>query len=90
MATTDYPLDAAHFELLETIVPFVLSKVDRVAFGLLSTAQLLRAKMQLGVDDVPCGGDSFFRQLDFMIATVANERFRKLYATDDVAAYAQL
>ena len=42
------------------------------------------------IDDVPCGGDSFFRQLDFMIATVANERFRKLYATDDVAAYAEL
>ena len=44
----------------------------------------------LGADDLPCGGDSFFRQLDFMIATVANERFRKLYATDDVAAYAEL
>ena len=29
-------------ELLETIVPFVLSKVDRVAFGLLSLDQLLR------------------------------------------------
>ena len=47
------------------------------------------ASQPLGVDDVPCGGDSFFRQLDFMIATVANERFRKLYATDDVAAYAE-
>jgi hypothetical protein len=36
------------FELLETIVPFVLSKVDRVAFGLLSTAQLHRSRAQLG------------------------------------------
>ena len=36
------------FELLETIVPFVLAKVDRVAFGLLSTAQLRRNRIQLG------------------------------------------
>ena len=30
------------YELLETIVPFCLSKVDRVSFGLLSSAQLRR------------------------------------------------
>ena len=39
-------------------------------------------------DELPDGGDSFFRQLDYIIATVANEDFRALYALDDVAAYA--
>ncbi|KAH8078773.1 hypothetical protein JL720_9519 [Aureococcus anophagefferens] len=31
---------------------------------------------------------SFFRQLDFVIATAANEDFRRLYGIEDVAAYA--
>ncbi len=29
---------------------------------------------------LPCGGNSFYRQLDFMVATVAAEAFRSLYA----------
>lgn len=41
-----------------------------------------------GVDELPDGRDSFFRQLDYMLATVANEDFRALYALDDVADYA--
>jgi hypothetical protein len=40
-------------------------------------------------EDLPGGGDSFFRQLDFMIATVANERFRALYAESDRGAYSK-
>ncbi|KAH8053629.1 hypothetical protein JL722_9476 [Aureococcus anophagefferens] len=34
------------------------------------------------------GSTSFFRQLDFVIATAANEDFRRLYGIEDVAAYA--
>ena len=33
-------------------------------------------------EDLPVGGNSFFRQLDFMVATVASEEFRELYAQD--------
>lgn len=38
---------------------------------------------------LPAGSDSFFRQLDFMIATLALEEFKVLYTIDDVALYAQ-
>ena len=34
--------------------------------------------------------DSFFRQLDYIVATVANEDFRALYALEDAARYAAL
>ena len=40
------------------------------------------------VEDLPVGSTSFFRQLDFVIATAANEDFRRLYGIEDVAAYA--
>ena len=32
------------------------------------------------IDSLPIGQNSFFRQLDFMIATLANENFRTLYS----------
>ena len=32
-------------------------------------------------DDLPSGTNSFFRQLDYIIATVANEEFKALYQT---------
>ena len=40
---------------------------------------------------VPCGRSAFFRQLDFMVATLASEEFRALYAdfSDDVDRYAK-
>lgn len=41
-------------------------------------------------DDMPCGDNSFFRQLDFIVATVANAEFKKLYDIDEVANYAKL
>ena len=40
--------------------------------------------------DMPCGDNSFFRQLDFIVATVANAEFKKLYDIDEVANYAKL
>ena len=42
------------------------------------------------VAELPNGGNAFFRQLDYMIATLACERFRKLYTIDDdVALYSE-
>jgi hypothetical protein len=40
--------------------------------------------------DLPCGTNTFFRQLDYMVATVANEDFRALYEEyeDDIGTYA--
>jgi len=38
---------------------------------------------------LPDGNNSFFRQLDYMIATVANEDFRKLYRLSDVTEYSR-
>ena len=35
----------------------------------------------VSVDGVPCGCNSFFRQLDFIVATLANNDFRTLYET---------
>lgn len=37
---------------------------------------------------LPTGGNSFFRQLDYMIATLANDQFQSLYAVADVGEYA--
>ena len=42
-----------------------------------------------GADVLPAGSDSFFRQLDYMIATCALESFKALYAIDDIATYAE-
>ena len=39
-------------------------------------------------DDLPDGQNSFFRQLDYMVATIANESFRHLYTLTDVSTYA--
>mmetsp|Transcript_58815 Transcript_58815/g.161412 ORF Transcript_58815/g.161412 Transcript_58815/m.161412 type:complete len:258 (+) Transcript_58815:47-820(+) len=38
---------------------------------------------------LPDGSDSFFRQLDYMIATIALDDFRALYEIEEVAPYAQ-
>lgn len=40
------------------------------------------------IADLPCGANSFFRQLDFIVATLANEDFRKLYTITNVDEYA--
>lgn len=40
-------------------------------------------------DELPDGSNSFFRQLDFMIATLALEEFKALYTIEDVTSYAQ-
>eukprot|EP00308_Calcidiscus_leptoporus_P022439 CAMPEP_0119380750 /NCGR_PEP_ID=MMETSP1334-20130426/57901_1 /TAXON_ID=127549 /ORGANISM="Calcidiscus leptoporus, Strain RCC1130" /LENGTH=369 /DNA_ID=CAMNT_0007400681 /DNA_START=117 /DNA_END=1226 /DNA_ORIENTATION=+ len=40
------------------------------------------------ISELPGGGDSFFRQLDFIVATVANEEFKELYGIDDLSEYA--
>lgn len=42
------------------------------------------------VASLPAGDDSYFRQLDYMMATVANEEFRALYELDDLARYSRL
>ncbi|GAB5361063.1 hypothetical protein AAMO2058_000682500 [Amorphochlora amoebiformis] len=39
--------------------------------------------------DLPTGQNSFFRQLDYMIATIANQEFKKLYEITEVAPYAK-
>lgn len=43
-------------------------------------------------EDLPTGHTTFFRQLDYIVATLANEEFRQLYdiPSDDVDAYAML
>ena len=42
-----------------------------------------------GALTLPTGAKSFFRQLDFVVATVAMTQFEKLYAIKDVAKYAE-
>jgi hypothetical protein len=42
------------------------------------------------VAELPSGTDSFFRQLDYMVATVANAEFAQLYALDELSLYAAL
>lgn len=39
---------------------------------------------------LPGGGNSFFRQLDFLVASVASEQFASMYRVDDIAEYAAL
>jgi hypothetical protein len=41
---------------------------------------------------LPTGGNCFFRQLDYVVATLANNEFEALYelADDQVAVYAEL
>lgn len=41
--------------------------------------QALGAQFEGNADELPAGTDSFFRQLDYMIATVALEQFKTLY-----------
>jgi len=41
-------------------------------------------------DILPIGKNSFFRQLDHMIAVLANEDFSRLYGLDDLKQYAEL
>ena len=52
-------------------------------------AQALAGQFDGPCDALPDGGDSFFRQLDYMIATLAVESFRALYEQDEVAPYAE-
>lgn len=40
--------------------------------------------------ELPDGGDSFFRQLDYMVATLALEEFRELYGLSNIVDYAAL
>ena len=42
--------------------------------------QALGSQFDGAADELPAGPDSFFRQLDFMIATIALEQFKTLYA----------
>jgi len=42
------------------------------------------------LEDLPDGTNSFFRQLDFLVATIANVEFQKLYDITDVSLYATL
>ena len=44
----------------------------------------------LTAKDLPDGSNSYFRQLDFIVSTVANEEFKKLYSIKDVGIYAKL
>ena len=55
-------------------------------------AQALAGEFNGSDDELPDGRDSFFRQLDYIVATVANEDFRALYALGDgeLARYAAL
>ena len=41
-------------------------------------------------EDMPTASNSFFRQLDHLVATVGNEEFRRLYKRVDVQEYAKL
>lgn len=42
------------------------------------------------IDDLPIGSNSFFRQLDYIVATIANSEFQRLYGLKDVKSYATL
>lgn len=41
-------------------------------------------------EELPDGSDSFFRQLDYMMATLANKEFARLYKVEDMRNYASL
>lgn len=57
---------------------------------MLSQALAMQGDSSLAESELPDGGNSFFRQLDFIVATVAAEDFRRLYTVEDVGAYAAL
>lgn len=40
--------------------------------------------------DLPDGSNSYFRQIDFIVSTIANEEFKKMYSIKDVGIYAKL
>eukprot|EP00746_Dinoflagellata_sp_MGD_P089071 gnl/MRDRNA2_/MRDRNA2_35183_c0_seq1.p1 gnl/MRDRNA2_/MRDRNA2_35183_c0~~gnl/MRDRNA2_/MRDRNA2_35183_c0_seq1.p1 ORF type:complete len:472 (+),score=98.89 gnl/MRDRNA2_/MRDRNA2_35183_c0_seq1:56-1471(+) len=40
------------------------------------------------IDSLPTGANTFFRQLDYIVATLANEEFRQLYYIKNVDEYA--
>lgn len=42
------------------------------------------------LEELPDGTDSFFRQLDYMMATLANKEFARLYKVQDINEYASL
>ena len=42
------------------------------------------------VEELPDGSNSFFRQLDYMMATLANTEFARLYRVEDMGDYAAL
>lgn len=42
------------------------------------------------MEELPDGSDSFFRQLDYMMATLANKEFARLYKVEDIGDYASL
>ena len=53
-------------------------------------SQALGDTFQGKLDELPDGSNSFFRQLDYMIATIASEEFAKLYLVDDVSLYSEM
>ncbi|KNC85228.1 hypothetical protein SARC_02602, partial [Sphaeroforma arctica JP610] len=52
-------------------------------------AEALNGQFSGDANDLPVGGNSFFRQLDYIIATAANKDFKTLYEIKDVHLYAQ-
>ncbi|KOO33907.1 hypothetical protein Ctob_011783 [Chrysochromulina tobinii] len=42
------------------------------------------------VDELPCGANSFFRQLDFMLTTLAANDFATLFELEEVGLYAEV
>lgn len=52
-----------------------------------STANGMNTAEDIAEAALPSGTTSFFRQLDYMIATVANEDFRELYTIRDLKEY---
>mmetsp|Transcript_23306 Transcript_23306/g.55478 ORF Transcript_23306/g.55478 Transcript_23306/m.55478 type:complete len:418 (+) Transcript_23306:53-1306(+) len=51
-------------------------------------AEALAAQFPGSQDELPTGSNSFFRQLDYIIATVAIFEFEKLYEIDEIGTYA--
>lgn len=53
-------------------------------------AEALGEQFEGAASELPDGNDSFFRQLDYMIATLALTEFQRLYTIDEVSAYAKV
>lgn len=49
----------------------------------------LRSK-NIDATNLPTGDNSFFRQLDYLVATVANNDFKRLYEIEDAVTYAKM